>query len=520
LGIDYPYSKELKSMLYSIGNIKYSNTFKSFYTDDTEERLRAVIKVFRDVADVDISAMSKKGHHVPPPVKGDAVPVDDAIRIDDVTGGEADSGSAGTGESFRSPAEVTDNREEEEDLDYYRESYTRPSAEKGRMFGRSYRTGSYGPVNFTVRENENLLVIKFKGRYEKEWIKELYSYGKARFDNTRFEWHLTWSKLTCDSLADYFSQKGIEVTVSRKVLPVALAEQRKAEGDKIRGRTLMPEAIDALRVMKEYLADTRYSARTSQSYLPQLELFFKYYHHKSPDRITTKDITTFIHDFIIELGYSASYQNQVVSAIKTYFDITGHRKVDTKELERPRRGRALPKVFSKEEIMRILNALRNTKHKLILWVVYSCGLRRSEVTNIRLSDLDRSRKIVHIKEGKGQMDRIVPVSDKVWARIDEYLESYAPKVWLFEGADKKKYSVESVYQIFKAALRKAGINRDVGIHSLRHSYATHLHESGLDIRYIQELLGHKSTKTTEIYTHVSRRNLITVRSPIEDMDLK
>jgi len=154
------------------------------------------------------------------------------------------------------------------------------------------------------------------------------------------------------------------------------------------------------------------------------------------------------------------------------------------------------------------------------YFIYSCGLRRSEVTNIRLNDLDRDRSILHIREGKGRVDRIVPVSAKVWDKIDEYVDGFHPMKYLFEGQNGGKYSVESVYRVFKEALHKAGIKKDVGVHSLRHSYATHLHETGLDIRYIQELLGHKSTRTTEIYTHVSRRNLIQVRSPIEDMDVR
>jgi integrase/recombinase XerD len=145
-------------------------------------------------------------------------------------------------------------------------------------------------------------------------------------------------------------------------------------------------------------------------------------------------------------------------------------------------------------------------------MIYSCGLRRSEATNIKLTDLDRDRGILNIREGKGRVDRMVPVSDKVWAKLDEYVAGYRPVTYLFEGQGGGKYSVESVY--------KAGINKEVGVHSLRHSYATHLHESGLDIKYIQELLGHRSSRTTEIYTHVSRRNLIAVRSPIEDLDIK
>jgi len=153
-----------------------------------------------------------------------------------------------------------------------------------------------------------------------------------------------------------------------------------------------------------------------------------------------------------------------------YSDRTNHL------IERPRRGRALPKVFSKEEVKRILNATRNTKHKLLLWIIYSCGLRRSEVTNIRLTDLDRDRSILHIREGKGRVDRIVPVSKKVWEKLDEYVDGFHPAKYLFEGQTGGRYSVESVYNVFKQALYKAGIKKDVGVHSLRHSYATHLHD--------------------------------------------
>jgi site-specific recombinase XerD len=209
----------------------------------------------------------------------------------------------------------------------------------------------------------------------------------------------------------------------------------------------------------------------------------------------------------------------MISAIKLNYYVSGGRRVSPDSLSRPRRSRALPKVFSKEEVVKIFDATRNSKHKLMLWLIYSCGLRRSEVINIRLSDLDRDRGILNIREGKGNVDRMVPIAAKVWEKISGYLKTYNPKVYLFEGQTGGKYSVESVYSVFKQSLKRAGIQKEVGVHSLRHSYATHLHESGLDIRYIQELLGHKSTRTTEIYTHVSRRNLFAIRSPIEDIDI-
>jgi site-specific recombinase XerD len=346
------------------------------------------------------------------------------------------------------------------------------------------------------------------------------SYGRCYFDPRRREWLLAWSKLTCDSLADYFAGKGVKVNVRRQVVSCELKEARKLTGDEIREKELTARALNGLDSLAMYLDENRYSPRTRESYLSMLDFFFRYFSPKDPADITEDEISLFIYDFIIRLGYSAAYQNQMVSAIKTFYIISGKGRVDPRYFERPRRRRALPKVLSKEEVIRILSSPWNIKHKLLLWIIYSCGLRRSEATNLRLSDLDRERGIIHIREGKGGVDRIVPVPVKVWEKIDEYFGSYSPKVYLFEGQTGGRYSSESVYRVFRDSLRRAGIRKELGVHSLRHSYATHLHESGVDIRYIQELLGHKSSRTTEIYTHVSRRNLVAVRSPIEDMDVK
>jgi site-specific recombinase XerD len=142
------------------------------------------------------------------------------------------------------------------------------------------------------------------------------------------------------------------------------------------------------------------------------------------------------------------------------------------------------------------------------------------VINIKLKDLNRDRKTLHIRSGKGNVDRVVPVSDKVWNKLDEYLLAYNPSVYLFEGQSGGRYSAGSVYHVFCQAAKRAGIEKDIGVHSLRHSYATHLHEGGLDIRYIQELLGHRSSRTTEIYTHVSRRNLLSINNPLDDLDIQ
>jgi integrase/recombinase XerD len=499
LGIFFQYDEKLKELVKSIPGSVFSSTHKCFYVTDSEENLKLVLKTLKDAANIDISSL----------VSWEGLPADKEIKADPLTMAdhrdeEAISVNTESDEISPDKPNITIFRKKEEENERYL----------------TYKGGNFGRVEFRINEKEGFLVIKFLGRYDPEWIGEMNTYGKCFYDKKRKEWLIQWSKITCDSLADYFSGRGIAVNVKKQVVDDELIAERKITGEEIRSQELGGRALDGLDSLAMYLDENRYSPRTRESYLSMLEFFFRYYSQKDPLEITEEEISRFIYDFIIRLGYSSAYQNQMVSAIKTFYTISGKGKVDPEFFERPRRRRALPKVFSKDEVSRILNSVRNPKHKLLLWMIYSCGLRRSEVTNIKLKDLDRDRGLLHIREGKGGVDRIVPVSAKVWEKIDEYMPGYMPVEYLFEGQTRGRYSSESVYRVFKDALLKAGINKEVGVHSLRHSYATHLHESGLDIRYIQELLGHKSTRTTEIYTHVSRRNLIAVRSPIEDMDVK
>lgn len=476
LAILFNYDPLLISIVRKLTGAAYSGTFKCFHVDDTEEMLREILDSFRNKAEVDISLIANRSN--PPEERHADHPTDDQ----DIT----------------TLSEVPEESIESQQTEH---TYSK-----------------YGPVEFRVLGSS--LVIKFTGRYDKAWIDEMKSYGRMYYDKFRKEFHLKWTKLTTDSLSDYFDRAGVPVRIIRPQADARLKDLRRKFSDEVRIRELSPEGRDAMQFFHDHLERNRYSLRTVESYQALLGLFFKFFNDRNPDDISQNDVADFMNDFIIRNGFSSSYQNQMISAIKMYYDESGRGKIIPQFLERPRRSRALPKVFSKEEVSRILNSARNIKHKLLLWMIYACGLRRSEVTNIRVDDIDRSRNIIHIREGKGGNDRIVPVSPKVWEKLDEYLESYTPVKYLFEGQHGGKYSVESVYNVFRQALKRAGIRKEVGVHCLRHSYATHLHESGLDIRYIQELLGHKSTRTTEIYTHVSRRNLVTVKSPIEDLDVK
>jgi integrase/recombinase XerD len=174
--------------------------------------------------------------------------------------------------------------------------------------------------------------------------------------------------------------------------------------------------------------------------------------------------------------------------------------------------------LSKEEVKLILNAHSNIKHKTMLSLIYSCGLRRSELLNLRPADIDSKRGIVIIRQSKGKKDRIAPLSPKILEMLREYYIGHKPKTWLFEGQNENtKYDERSLSNVLKQALTKSKISKPVSLHWLRHSYATHLLESGTDLRYIQELLGHSSSKTTEIYTHVSTKSLQQIKSPFDDL---
>ena len=179
----------------------------------------------------------------------------------------------------------------------------------------------------------------------------------------------------------------------------------------------------------------------------------------------------------------------------------------------------MPQILAKEEVAKIIGKTKNHKHRTILLTTYALGLRRSEVINLKVADIDGNRKLVHIKNAKGHKDRVLPLSDKLLRLLRDYYKDYRPKEYLFYGTDHGKYSQTSLRSIFKKACRTASIKKHVTFHSLRHAYATHLLDSGVDIRMIQELLGHNSIKTTMRYTHVTTRCIQNIQSPIDFLDL-
>ncbi|HQD12630.1 MAG TPA: site-specific integrase [Chitinophagales bacterium] len=278
------------------------------------------------------------------------------------------------------------------------------------------------------------------------------------------------------------------------------------------------EKIRKIEQFSRWLQSRRYSDNTVKSYTDALKSFLLFHHEKRVEDLSNDDLIAYNNDYILKNEFSASYQNQVVNAVKLFFRTVENKRMDEVLIHRPKREKKLPNVLSKEEVKLILNAHSNIKHKAMLSLIYSCGLRCSELLALKPVHIDSKRNILIIKQAKGKKDRIVPLSDKILALLREYYKAYKPKAYLFEGQNAgQAYDDRSLQQVLKQALQKVGITKPVTLHWLRHSYATHLLENGTDLRYIQELLGHNSSKTTEIYTHVSTKSIQNIKSPFDDL---
>ena len=245
----------------------------------------------------------------------------------------------------------------------------------------------------------------------------------------------------------------------------------------------------------------KYSAKTIKAYI--------YYNKDLLDftnktEINDSDIKDYLLYLIESKNVSTSTLNSAINALKFYYG-TMLKKKFVYEVKRPKKDKKLPVVLSQEEVEKILLSVDNIKHKAILMLTYSAGLRVSEIVNLKSKDIDSKRMLIYIKMAKGRKDRYVMLSESILQILRDYWKEYRPVEWLFPGQDKEKHiTTRTVEKIFSNACEKAKILKPVSIHSLRHSFATHLLENGTDLRYIQELLGHKNIKTTEIYTHVSK----------------
>lgn len=262
-----------------------------------------------------------------------------------------------------------------------------------------------------------------------------------------------------------------------------------------------------LKIFQEKLRYKNYSEKSIKLYTSYLKFFIKEADIKDPYQITTKQIV----DYLESKSYSStSQQNQYIGCLKLFAKYILNRKdIHLSKIERPKSEKKLPKVIDHDFIINQLSKINNIKHKAILTLTYSVGLRVSEITNLKVEDIDSKRMLIHIKNAKGKKDRIVPLSKNVLELLREYFKEFRPKEYLFNGQDSKQYSIQSCQKLYKKY-----IDGNSSIHTLRHSSFTNLLECGTDLRIIQKIAGHSSSKTTEIYTHVSNQILSKVNLPI------
>lgn len=347
---------------------------------------------------------------------------------------------------------------------------------------------------YSVGTHHESKVIWISFEKDKELIAHLRAQTKARWSATKKKWYVadTRRHRALFGLSEEITGKA----VLAKIHLINLPEFKR---------------------FQEHLVLKGYSANTLRTYSTEFAQLLYVMKGNPIQELTTERLRSYFLYCHEKLKLSESEIHSRMNAVKFYFEQVLHRQKMFFDIPRPKKKLLLPKMLNKAEIKKIIAATENPKHALILKVCYGMGLRVSEVVALKLSDIDSAEMLVRIEQGKGKKDRIAVLPESLLPELREYYLNYRPKVYLFEGQEGGAYSVRSAQAVFKKAMEKAGIKKKVGIHGLRHSFATHLLETGTDIRFIQELLGHHSIKTTQIYTHVTDLSKSKIKSPLDSL---
>ena len=347
---------------------------------------------------------------------------------------------------------------------------------------------------YSVGTHHESKVIWISFEKDKELIAHLRAQTKARWSATKKKWYVadTRRHRALFGLPEEITGKA----VLAKIHLINLPEFKR---------------------FQEHLVLKGYSANTLRTYSTEFAQLLYVMKGNPIQELTPERLRSYFLYCHEKLKLSESEIHSRMNAVKFYFEQVLHRQKMFFDIPRPKKKLLLPKMLNKAEIKKIISATENPKHALILKVCYGMGLRVSEVVALKLSDIDSTEMLVRIEQGKGKKDRIAVLPESLLPELREYYLNYRPKVYLFEGQEGGAYSVRSAQAVFKKAMEKAGIRKKVGIHGLRHSFATHLLETGTDIRFIQELLGHNSIKTTQIYTHVTDLSKSKIKSPLDSL---
>ncbi len=367
--------------------------------------------------------------------------------------------------------------------------------------------------------------IRVQSEYSDEFVRLIKLVPGRRFDDASRFWNFPVENLSLFKAA--FSTwtiiaKGKPTTASAQAvqpapLPVVnpFTIRRPDSGSPSPEETQSPSSLPAnvSRTLRDVLSAYKYSPKTARRYTAIAERFNAFIVPHPLERATIDDVQEYLSMLGRKNGAAAATLNQVISALKFLFNrVLG---LPLQIEHRPRADKHLPGVLSRPEALRIIKAPKNLKHKLILSLAYSGGLRVSEIARLKTCDIDLDRRVIFIRGGKGRKDRYTLLAEKSRQLFLSYIEMYNPEAWLFEGQKGGHLSIRSMEEIFYRARTTANIDKEVSIHCLRHSFATHLLEDGTDLRYIQVLLGHASPKTTQVYTHVAKRNVLSITSPLD-----
>ncbi|MDE3184982.1 MAG: tyrosine-type recombinase/integrase [Bacteroidota bacterium] len=294
----------------------------------------------------------------------------------------------------------------------------------------------------------------------------------------------------------------------------------KISGSPVYPNTLSKENKEALQQFHRHLVLKAYSPSTIRTYKSEFIQFLNTIKDKPAISFTVSRLKDYFEYCYLKLHLSENTLHSRINALKFYYEQVLHREKFFWEIPRPKKPLLLPKLLNENELRKLFNSLSNKKHKAMLFTAYSSGLRVSEIVHLKIADIDSERMQIFIERAKGKKDRYVNLSPVLLDILRNYLLTYKPrpKIYLFESEQTlSAYPTRTIQQIFTNAKKKAGIRKDVGIHSLRHSFATHLLDKGTDIKYIKELLGHFNIKTTERYLHVSKERLVNIVSPFDDL---
>jgi integrase/recombinase XerD len=363
-----------------------------------------------------------------------------------------------------------------------------------------------------VHRKQEVVLLKFA--YNRHLIDTLKQIEVSRWSQIKSCWYIPLALFDLNVFLEIFRGKArVDYSTLKTSVWEKLDEHPKREKKAPISRISIPPAYIDLLDQKRYSESTK---ATYSSYFLDFMLFFK---ERDLANVKVEEINAYLLDLIRQRKISASQQNQRINAIKFYFEKVLGREKMYFDIQRPKKQKQLPDVLSKKEVKQIILNTNNLKHKCLIVLIYSCGLRRSEAINLKIADIDSSRMLIKIRGGKGHKDRYVQLADSLLKILRAYYREYKPKIYIFEGQNSEQYSSTSISNVIKNAAKKAGIKKRVFPHILRHSFATHHLEQGTDLRYIQEWMGHNSSKTTEIYTHISEKDFKKFNNPIDDFDL-